>query len=157
MDKNTTFYPKNMSSQDSQDQPPHKKRRVQSQDSSRTDIFTVSSSISSVSHKSVIVKKGDKISSRVDQLLKEINDEGSVLVMSQGDGIQKMITLLEIVKSKLDKEHEQFNKLDSYETLMKQNEILDKKRKVSVFYTLIRKKEEAVPDDLKNWTRQVLD
>lgn len=147
-----------MSSPASTEQPPLKKRRVHSQQPSDTSlVFSLGSSLKSSQNEdyhSVIVKKGDKVQKRITLLEKHLEGDGSVLVMSQGDGIQKMLTITEIVKSKLkDSGYEQFNKLDKYETVVRKNELVDKKVQVPVFYTLIRKCNANVAD-LKEWTRQ---
>ncbi|ODV71041.1 ribonuclease P/MRP protein subunit POP6 CYBJADRAFT_175446 [Cyberlindnera jadinii NRRL Y-1542] len=143
----------------SSDQPPQKKRRLASEDTSIPSVFTLSSSLeaSKNHYRSIIVKKGDKVSRRIDTLLKLIADHGAVLVMAQGNGIQKMLTIVEIVKSKLEGEnkYEQFNRLDKYDTVVKKNEVIDVKRSTAVFYTLL-KKVDQLDEELKEWTRQTI-
>jgi hypothetical protein len=178
------------SSQDSSDQPPQKKAKLSNSADLGSSMQSNDASSDSLSNfsflqtqkttkdpllKKIIVKKGDSIKKRIDGLLKELQLGGErkegddkqrqVLLMGSGDGIQKLLSIIEIVKSKLTElpqvQFEQFNKLDKYETVVKKNEILDKKVKVPVFYSLIRvfpqgekfiESTEKV-DDLKNWTR----
>lgn len=162
-----------MSSQDSIEQPPLKKQKHNTSQSSEvpkeeqfqfSQSFKSSETLTNSNHKSIIIKKGDKIQKRVSQLLKlatAANGQGEgecVFLMSSGEGLQKMISIIEIFKMKLaeikDLKFEQFNKLDHYETVVRKNEILDKTIKVPVFYSLIRKQGDDVNDEFSDWTRQ---
>lgn len=154
-----------MSSQDSIEQPPLKKQKISSHSSqlTREDQYQFSQSFkssntSTSNHKSIVIKKGDKIQKRVSQLLKLATEaDENVFLMSSGEGLQKMMSIIEIFKIRLkeDKKHnfEQFNRLDFYETAIKKNEILDKTIKVPVFYSLIRKQNDDVTE-FDDWTRQ---
>lgn len=154
-----------MSSQDSDEQPPLKKQKISSHSSqlSREDQYQFSqsfksSSLSNSNHNSIVIKKGDKIQKRVSQLLKlAIEKDENVFVMGSGEGLQKMMSIIEIFKMRLkenkDYKFEQFNRLDFYETAIKKNEILDKTIKVPVFYSLIRKQNDDV-SEFDDWTRQ---
>lgn len=162
------------SSQDSiTDQPPLKKHKAHgnptgSSQVSKEEQFQFSQSFkstnSSISQKSIVIKKGDKIQKRVSQLLTTVLERDEpVFLMSSGESLQKMISILEIFKLKLkdnkDFKFEQFNKLDHFKTFIKKNEILSKEIKVPVLYTLIRKvKETSGADDdavdFDAWNRQ---
>ncbi|CCH43543.1 Ribonucleases P/MRP protein subunit [Wickerhamomyces ciferrii] len=167
------------SSQDSiQNQPPLKKQKQNpsSQQSISKEeqfqfsqVFNSSSTNSSTSeqeYKSIIIKKGDKIQKKISKLLKIlIEEKNSIILMSSGENLQKLSSIIEILKLKLrefyntnegiDFKFEQFNKLDFYETSTKKNEILDKTLKVPVLYTMIRSINPN-QDGFNDWTRQLV-
>lgn len=82
--------------------------------------------------------------------------------MASGNAIQKLVSIVEIVKTRLAEndskgKFEQFNKLDSFDTVIKKNELIDKTVRTSVFYALLRlKTEDNVGPELKHWTRQTI-
>lgn len=164
-----------MSSQDTLEQPPLKKQKLetsastQSQDAdkmfklSQPLLSSLESNNSTIHPCKIVIKKGDKIERRVSQLLRSISEKKEpTLVMASGNAIQKLVSIVEIVKTRLAEndskgKFEQFNKLDSFDTVIKKNELIDKTVRTSVFYALLRlKTEDNVGPELKHWTRQTI-
>lgn len=58
------------------------------------------------------ITKNDKIQRRLSKVLSLIQDHRSVLLMAKGDGIQKLVTITEIIKQKLGQTNKQMAKLD---------------------------------------------
>jgi peptide deformylase len=95
------------------------------------------------------INKNDKINTKITQLLNHYEQTPGIMVNAQGAGIQKMITIVEIVKSRIEG-YEQWNKLDKYDTVLI-NDVLDKKSSVGVMSVIIRKNGEV----LEGWNRQI--
>lgn len=86
----------------------------------------------------VSYSKNASIKESVDALLQKIKTKPAVIVVSFGPHIQKMLTIVEILKGlKLDFKLHQFNKLDLLVNVLPgRNELLDKRSNIPILIIL---------------------
>lgn len=95
------------------------------------------------------VTKNDKISSKVTKLRDALTERHSVVVISYGDHVQKMASVVEIAKNGVDNV-DQYNKLLSFEWIRPgKNELLEQKVRVPILVAFLCTKETQVPDIVK--------
>lgn len=139
-------------SQDSIDLRPSKRAKLDSSD------FSVFSLIQSQKEdiEKIIIKKNDNIKKSIDKLITRMEIKKQIIIMSSGASIQKQISIIEILKKKLNSlnlKYKQYNKLDKFEIINSKNELLNKKLNVPVFYCLI--KIDNLDEELKDWTENI--
>ncbi|KAJ9572548.1 uncharacterized protein HLK63_K03839 [Nakaseomyces glabratus] len=86
------------------------------------------------------VSKNDKIKDKVSSLEKNVKDNNFVIIVSYGDHIQKMVTIVEILKKNFAKDTilHQWNRLHSFEHIKPgKNELLEVRTKVPIMVTAL--------------------
>ncbi|KAL3232516.1 Ribonucleases P/MRP protein subunit POP6 [Nakaseomyces bracarensis] len=96
------------------------------------------------------ITKNDKISNRVSRLETVLKEKRIIVVVSYGDHIQKMASIVEITKSKFEGV-DQWNKLLSFQQIRPgKNELLEKAVRVPILITVLCvDKKLELPQELK--------